>query len=265
MTATSAPIAWIGMSGSAIPSVFMTTGTAAIRMPMTTSATETAERGRHVGSGATSNWTATSPESAARSSRIRPSSVRSRSTGGRRIGSGFGDGRLGERPQLATDLDGLPVSVVLLGRRLPLGDEALRLARLLERTAPLAERPFGLGPALAGGRQRVPIALELGQRELALLDGPPGLDHRHLGDLEASRVAVARVLSSWRARSSFRRARLVPRSAPLIEACSRSRRAPSSRERSLSSKWWTEAVERKKPSVGMPVSSAITWSASVGS
>ena len=41
-------------------------------------------------------------------------------------------------------------------------------------------------------------------------------------------------------------ARLVPRSAPLIDAWSRSRSAPSSRPRSLSSKWWTDAVERKK-------------------
>ena len=65
--------------------------------------------------------------------------------------------------------------------------------------------------------------------------------------------------------SSFLRARLVPRSAPLIDAWRRSRRAPSSRDRSLSSKWWTEAVDRKKPSVGIPVSSAITWSARVGS
>ena len=74
-----------------------------------------------------------------------------------------------------------------------------------------------------------------------------------------------RVFRSWSALSSFLRARLVPRSAPLIEAWSRSRRAPSSRDRSLSSKWWTDAVERKNPSVGMPVSSAMTWSARVGS
>ena len=57
----------------------------------------------------------------------------------------------------------------------------------------------------------------------------------------------------------------VPRSAPLIDAWRRSLSAPSSRDRSLSSKWRTEAVERKKPSVGIPVSSAMTWSARFGS
>ncbi len=65
--------------------------------------------------------------------------------------------------------------------------------------------------------------------------------------------------------SSFLRARLVPRSAPLMEACSRSRRDASSRVRSSSSWWRIEAVARKKPSVGMPVSSAMIWSASAGS
>ena len=112
---------------------------------------------------------------------------------------------------------------------------------------------------------RVAIAFELGQGELALLEGRLRLLDRLLGDLEAARVLVARVFRSWRALSSFLRARLVPRSAPLIEAWRRSRSAPSSRDRSLSSWWRTDAVERKKASVGMPVSSAMTWSARVGS
>ncbi len=73
------------------------------------------------------------------------------------------------------------------------------------------------------------------------------------------------VVSSWSARSSFFFARPVPRSAPLMDACSRSRSAVSSRARSLSSWWRTDAVERKNGSVGIPVSSAMTWSASVGS
>ena len=55
-------------------------GPAASRIPSTTSAIETRDNGCQVGSGWTSNWTATSPESAALSSRIRPSRVRSRST-----------------------------------------------------------------------------------------------------------------------------------------------------------------------------------------
>ena len=65
--------------------------------------------------GATSNLTSTSPDSAARSSRIRPSRVRSRSTDGARTGSGFGDGWVvGERVDLGRDLDRLAVALVAL-------------------------------------------------------------------------------------------------------------------------------------------------------
>ncbi len=70
----------------------VSTGTPAMSRPMTTSATETLDSGRQVGSGATSNWTLTSSDSSARSSRIRPSSTRRRSTAMRMTGSGFGDG-----------------------------------------------------------------------------------------------------------------------------------------------------------------------------
>ena len=69
----------------------------------------------------------------------------------------------------------------------------------------------------------------------------------------------------WRARSSCFLARLVPRSAPLIDAWSRSRSADSSRCRPASSWWRTDAVERKKPSVGTPESSASSSSAWAGS
>ena len=132
--------------------------------------------------------------------------------------------------------------------------------------AALGEGRLGLGPALAGARQRVAVALELGQRELALLERRLGLGDGGLGDLEAAGVLVALgVQVVERLARASRLARLVPRSAPLIEAWSRSRSAPSSRPRSLSSWWRTDAVERKNASVGMPVSSARTWSARVGS
>ena len=74
-----------------------------------------------------------------------------------------------------------------------------------------------------------------------------------------------RVCRSWSARSSLRLARLVPRSAPLIEAWSRSRSAPSSRWSPASSWWRTDAVERKKPSVGTPEIEASSSSARAGS
>ncbi len=60
--------------------------------PMTTSAMASRDSGCQVGSGATLKSTLTSPDSAARSSRMRPSRVRSRSTVPRRTGNGVADG-----------------------------------------------------------------------------------------------------------------------------------------------------------------------------
>ena len=60
-------------------------------------------------------------------------------------------------------------------------------------------------------------------------------------------------------------ARELPLSPPPMLACRRSRSAPSSRSRLSSSSCLIDAVERKKPSFGMPVSSAMIWSARVGS
>ena len=232
-----------------------------------TSTTEMRESGRQVvGSGATSNSTSTSPDSAARSSRIRPSSARRRSTAGaedrQRVRRRVGGRELG---RARGDLDRLAEALVALLGGVALGDEALGLAGLLEHAPALGQGGLGLGPPVARAGQRVAVALELREGRLALLDRGLGLVDRLLGDLEPARVLVAPGVRSWSALSSFLRARLVPRSAPLIEAWSRSRSAPSSRDRSLSSWWRTDAVERKKPSVGMPVSSAMTWSASAGS
>ncbi len=74
-----------------------------------------------------------------------------------------------------------------------------------------------------------------------------------------------RIWRSRRARSSFFFATDVPRSAPLMDACRRSRSAASSRASSSSSWWRTDAVDRKNGSVGMPVSSASSSSARAGS
>ncbi len=74
-------------------------------------------------------------------------------------------------------------------------------------------------------------------------------------------AAVYRAMAS----TSFLRAAPVPRSAPLMASCSRSRRVLSSRSRSASSSWRTAAVERKNFSEGMPVRSASRRSTSAGS
>ena len=89
----------------------------------------------------------------------------------RRTGSGFGDGWVvASGGDLLVDLDGLAVALVALLGGVALGHEPLGLAGLLEQAAPLGQRGLGVGAPLASGRQGVAVALELGQRQLALLD-----------------------------------------------------------------------------------------------
>ena len=97
----------------------------------------------------------------------------------------------GERGDLVAHLDGLPVALVALLGGIAFGDESLRLAGLLEEGAALGERGLGLGPSLAGGRQAVPVALELGEGQVALLHARRGLGDGLLGDLQAAGVLVA--------------------------------------------------------------------------
>ena len=204
---------------------------------------------------------------AARSSPISRSRPRSRSTIWRRTGSACGDGWLVSRVgDLVARRDGLAVALEALPGNLALRDEPLGLAGLLEERAALGERRLHLGPALAGEDEPVPVALEAGRAA----DSPSAT-------IRAVRVTASsatrsrpgffspRVCRSRSAFSSFRFTALVPRSAPLIDAWSRSRRAPSSRARSSTSWWRTEAVERKNFSPGMPVRSARISSTRAGS
>ena len=66
-----------------------------------TSPIDQRDSGCQTAAGATSNWTSTSPDRAALSSRIRRSIVRSRSTVLRRTGSGCGDGWVVTRPSIS--------------------------------------------------------------------------------------------------------------------------------------------------------------------
>ena len=98
---------------------------------------------------------------------------------------------LGQLVELGGHLDRLAVALVALPGGGPLRLEPLGLARLLEERPALGHAPLGLGASLAGARQRVAVPLELGEGELALLDGRGGLGDRRLGDLEPARVLVA--------------------------------------------------------------------------
>ena len=110
----------------------------------------------------------------------------------RTTGSGLGDGCVvGEGLELGGDLDRLAVALVAFGRGVALGGDPLGLARLLEHAATLGQGRLGLGPPVAGAGQRVAIALELGERELALLERRLRLLDGLLGDLEPARVPVA--------------------------------------------------------------------------
>ena len=118
---------------------------------------------------------------------------------------------------------------------------------------------------LAGLGERVAVPLQLREGRLAVAErGRRRWRDRPRRPSASPGFLSPFVLRSNRPCSSLRRARLVPRSAPEIEAWSRSRRAASSRASPSSSWCRTEAVDRKKASLGMPVRSASTSSARVG-
>ena len=87
--------------------------------------------------------------------------------------------------------DGRPIPLESLLRRIPLRRQPLRLARLLEHRAPLAERRLRLGSPFAGHGERVAIALEPAERILARLELRSDIVDRVLGDLEPARVPGA--------------------------------------------------------------------------
>ncbi len=99
--------------------------------------------------------------------------------------------RPGQDRDLGRDIDRLAIALVLLARGVTFGAEPLGLAGLVEQAAPFGQRGFGLGPTVPRGGQRVAVPLELGQRQLALVERDLRLLDGLLGDLEASRVALA--------------------------------------------------------------------------
>ena len=159
-----------------------------------------------------------------------------------------GDRRSARGPAAGSATDGCRASSVeLLGHRRPPGGSARSAPGPRSRSASSrsAWRAFsssarrsarllvGLGPPLAGAGQRVAVALELGEGQLALLDGRAPASTASSATLSRPgffvalrREVVERLLelASWRGE--------VPRSAPLIDAWSRSRSAASSRSRS---------------------------------
>ena len=135
--------------------------------------------------------TSISPDRAARSSRIRPSSVAEAFDAGledrervRRRMAALQDGHLGG------DVDGLAVALVTLRGGVAFRGHALGLARLLEHAPALGQGGLGVGPPVVGAREGIPIALELGERHLALVDRGTGVLDGLLGHLEPAGVPV---------------------------------------------------------------------------
>ena len=89
------------------------------------------------------------------------------------------------------DRDGPREAVVAFLGGVAFGADALGLASLFEEAPALGQRGLGIGPTVAGARQGVPVTLELGERDLALIEGGLGLLDDLLGDLEPAGVAVA--------------------------------------------------------------------------
>ena len=86
-------------------------------------------------------------------------------------GSGFGDGWMPASTAISpADIDRLAVALVPLARGVALGGDPLGLARLLEQAPAFGQGDLGVGPAIACGRQRVAVALELRERQLALVE-----------------------------------------------------------------------------------------------
>src|SRR5688572_16276475 len=88
-------------------------------------------------------------------------------------------------------LDGLAEALESLLGGDPLACQALGLASLLEQRATFREVRVGCGATLPRPGQRVPIALQLGQGELALLNCGLLLADAILGDLEPAGVLGA--------------------------------------------------------------------------
>src|SRR3954454_12630040 len=84
--------------------------------------------------------------------------------------------------------NGLAVSLESLRRRVPIGGEPFRLARLLEDATALTEDTLRAAPALPSRRETIAVPLEQQQLGLALLNRRRRARDGFLRDLQASRV-----------------------------------------------------------------------------
>jgi len=170
-----------------------------------------------------------------------------------------------ERDDLVRESGRLPVALEAFPGDIALGGEALCLAGFLQQRSPLGERALHLGAMPASNHQGVPVALQPGEPGFAVRDGRLGARDGHLRDAEPSGVLLTlRVeLAERPVEATLDRARAAVGAADgcLEPVPQRS----SSRARSSTSWWRTDAVERKNFSEGMPVSSASSSSARAGS
>lgn len=99
--------------------------------------------------------------------------------------------RRGQRVELGGHIDGLSKALEALRGRMAFGSDALGLAGLLQQAPALGKGRFGVGPSVSCTRHGVAVAFELGERQLALLQGDRGLFDCLLSDLQPPRFAVA--------------------------------------------------------------------------
>ncbi len=230
---------------------------AAITIPITTRTSDQRDSGRQRTSGGTSKLTCTSPSSICSSVAIRPVTPRSRSTVERSTARGVEAGCVRSSSTISSR------STTASRNRSNRSRAASRsaLSRSAWRAFSSIDRRSASAVSASVRRSLATASASRSRSSRASASSPacsraPASVTASSATFSRPGFLAPRVWSSCSARSSFFLARLVPRSAPLIDACSRSRRAPSSRCRPASSWWRTEAVERKKPSVGTPESAA---------
>ncbi len=224
------------------------------------------DSGRQRVSGLASKLTWTSPCSIASRVAILVSSPRSRSTAGLSTATGCGDGWFASSSASSSRTTTALRSRSYRSRAASRSEVRRSAWRALSSSARRSSSAFSVSVRRSRASDRV-------SRSRSSLARPSSPSRRcAVASPKASSATLSRpgflaplARSPPSARSSCFFARLVPRSAPLIDAWRRSRSADSSRWSPASSWWRTDAVDRKKPSVGTPESSASSSSARTGS